>query len=283
MYYNRCTVEIDGSDMSVVEAGSGPAVVLGSGFLWDAEMWRPQIEALAARYRVIVPELWGHGRSGPMPEGTGSVRDIARQHLALLDKLGIGRSAIVGLSLGGMWGAEMALMAPDRVTALVLMDTSLAAEPAETRDAYFGMLDAIEQQRGFPEPVLAAAAPLFFSPDIQARDPLLRDGFVARLRAWDPARIVDSVVPLGRLIFGRPDALDDLRALAMPALVATGADDQARSLQEGRAMADRIGCVFVQIPHAGHSASLEAPDAVNRLLLGFLADAVAPQMGEAVC
>lgn len=274
MDYSRCTVEIDGSELSVVQAGSGPAVVLGSGFLWDAGMWQPQIEALSGRYHVIVPELWGHGRSGPMPQGTDNIQDIARQHVSLLDKLGVERTAIVGLSMGGMWGAELALMAPERVSAIVLMDTSLAAEPTATRDAYLGMLDAIEQHRGFPEPVLAAAAPLFFSPTIEVRDPLLRDQFAARLRAWNPSRVVDSVVPLGRLIFGRRDALDDLRALAMPALVATGADDQARSLEEGRAMADRIGCDFVEIPNAGHTASLEAPDAVNRHLLAFLADAV---------
>jgi pimeloyl-ACP methyl ester carboxylesterase len=269
--YQRKTVRVGGSDISVVDAGSGPAVVLGHGFLCDADYWAPQIDALASRYRVIVPELWGHGGSGPLSAGIGSIRDVARHYLDLLDALEVDRCTIVGLSMGGMWGAELALMAPERVSGLVLMDTSLAAEPAASHDAYLGLLGVIEQSRGFPEPVLDAAAPLFFSPAVDDRNPTLRPAFVARLRAWDSERVVDSVVPLGRIIFGRREALADLAALKMPTLVATGADDQARSPAEGLAMAEQIGCTFVEIPQAGHTASLEAPDFVNRLLIDFLA------------
>ena len=270
MSYERKLVQVAGSAISTIDVGSGPAVVLGSGFLCDADAWLPQIEALANEYRVIVPELWGHGLSGPLPADVGSVRDVARQYLALFDALGIERCTIVGLSMGGMWGAELALMAPERVTGLVLMDTSLAAEPATTRTAYMALLDAVEQQRGFPEPVITAAAPLFFSPAMDERDPTLRASFVARLRSWNSGRVVDSVVPLGRIIFGRRDALAELSALTMPVLVAAGAEDQARSVTEGRAMAAQIGCRFIEIPHAGHTSSLEAPDFVNGLLREFL-------------
>jgi pimeloyl-ACP methyl ester carboxylesterase len=157
------SVDIDGSTMSVLDVGSGPAIVLAGSFLWDASMWAPQIAALSDRYRVIVPELWGHGRSGAMPAGTRTMKDLARQHLTLLDALEVGSCAVVGLSVGGMWGAETALMAPARVSSLVLMGTSLAAEPNETRDAYFGMLAAIEQHGTVPAPVQMAAMSLFFS------------------------------------------------------------------------------------------------------------------------
>lgn len=271
MTLERKMIEIAGSAISIVDVGSGPAVVLGSGFLCDADSWAPQIEALSKRYRVIVPELWGHGRSGPLPADVSSMGDVARQYLQMLDTLQVERCAIVGLSVGGMWGAELALMAPERVTGLVLMDTSLAAEPAATHAGYMGLLDAVEQYRGFREPVIAAAAPLFFSPTVDDRDPTLRAAFVARLQAWNPERVLDSVAPLGRLIFDRREALSDLSALKMPVLVATGAEDQARSVSEGRAMAEQIGCTFVEIPLAGHTSSLEAPEAVNRMLIDFLA------------
>ncbi len=275
------TVDVQGSLLNVVDVGSGVPVVLGGSYLWDAEMWAPQVKALSSQYRVIVPELWGHGQSGAMPADTSSVRDVARQHLQLLDALGVERCAIVGLSMGGMWGAELALMAPDRVSALVLMGTSLAAEPANTRVSYFAMLDAIEQYGAVPEPVIVAAVPLFFSATVGSRHPELLGLLAARLRAWDPARLVDSVVPLGRMIFGRRNALDELSALAMPALIATGADDSARSPAEGHAMAERIGCEFVEIPQAGHIASLEAPETVNRILSDFLAQhAASPSRTE---
>ena len=59
---------IDGQPLHYVDQGSGPVVLLGSSYLWDRDMWAPQIEALTQQYRVIVPELWGHGESGRSEE-----------------------------------------------------------------------------------------------------------------------------------------------------------------------------------------------------------------------
>jgi pimeloyl-ACP methyl ester carboxylesterase len=268
--HNAKQFEIDGSLLNVLDVGAGPPVVLGSSFLWDAEMWRPQIEALSGRFRLIVPELWGHGGSGPLPAGVIDLRGLARHHLELLDRLGVETCAIVGLSVGGMWGAELSLMAPERVSALALMGTSLAAEPEETRMRYFGMLGAIEAAGALSDPVREVAAPLFFSPKVKSRRPELLQAFDAKLRAWDRRRLVDSVAPLGRLIFGRRDAMDDLAKLSMPALVMTGTDDLPRPPAEGREMARRIGCPFQEIPDAGHISSLEAPEFVNQALATFL-------------
>ena len=264
-------VEIGGSRMTYVEAGSGPTVLLGSSYLWDADMWRPQIEALSRHFRVIAPDLWGHGGSGALPAGTRDLRDLARHHLALLDALKIERCAVVGLSVGGMWGAELALMAPERVERLVLMATSLAAEPEDTRGRYFALLDTITALGALPEPIRAAVVPLFFSPTTPEERPDLVTSFDAKLRDWPRARLRDSVVPLGRIIFGRRDAMDDLGDLSMPCLVMTGEDDSARTPDEGRAMAERIGCPFLAIPEAGHIANLEAPEIVTAALLEFLA------------
>jgi pimeloyl-ACP methyl ester carboxylesterase len=277
MSYERKIVSVSESAISYVDVGSGPVIVLGSGFLCDADTWSPQIDALALNYRVIVPELWGHGLSGPLPAAVGSVRDVARQYLEFFSAVEVERCTIAGISMGGMWGADVALMAPERVAGLVLMDTSLAAEPAATHAAYNQLLDAIEQYAGFPEAVIAAAAPLFFSQSVDSRDPTLLSAFKARLRSWDSKRVTDSVVPLGRLIFDRREALAELSTLKMPVLVATGAEDQARSIAEGRAMAEQIGCPFVEIPDAGHTPSLEAPDFVNRLLSEFLASQLSDQ------
>jgi pimeloyl-ACP methyl ester carboxylesterase len=264
-------VELDGATMRVRVFGSGPAVLLAHGYLFDGEMWAPQIEALGARYQLIVPDLWGHGRSEAMPSSTQNMRDLARQHLALLDQLGLASCAVVGLSLGGMWGAELALLAPERVSSLVLLDTSLAAEPALTREAYFGMLDLVEQSASIPPPVIATVLDMFFTAAIDRTQPGLRANVQERLGGWNAERLCDSVAPLGRITFGRREALDALSALTMPTLVATGAGDKARSPSEGAAMAEQIGCRFALIPDAGHIANLEAPEFVTRLLVDFLA------------
>ena len=263
-------IEISGSRLRFFDVGSGPTVVLGSGYLFNATMWQPQIEALSNRCRLIVPELWGHGGSGKLPAGSTAICDLARQHLELLDRLEIEQCALVGLSLGGMWGAELALMAPERVSALVLMGTSLAAEPAATRGGYLALVDAIEAAGAIPQPMRDAILPLFFSSTVKERQPELLEQFDAKLANWAPERLRDSIVPLGRMIFGRRDAMDDLAQLSVPALVMTGADDVARPPAEGRAMAERIGCSFVSIPDAGHIANLEAPAFVSRALTEFL-------------
>ncbi|MGI4764135.1 MAG: alpha/beta fold hydrolase [Janthinobacterium lividum] len=257
--------------MSFVEAGVGPTVLLGSSYLWDADMWRPQLEALSSRFRVIAPDLWGHGASQALPAGTRDMRDLAHHHLALLDALGVERCSIIGLSVGGMWGAELAQMAPERVERLVLVATSLAAEPEASRDRNFALLDTIETLGALPEPIRAVVVPLFFSQTTPAKRPDLVTAFDAKLRKWPSARLVDSVVPLGRIIFGRRDAMDVLDGLPMRCLVMTGEEDVARTREEGRAMAERIGCPFLSVPGAGHIANLEAPEFVTSALLDLLA------------
>lgn len=256
--------------MNVIDVGAGPPVLLAHGYMFDAEMWTPQIERLSQHFRVIVPEMWGHGRSGKMPQGTHTIADLAQQHLTLLDRLGIDRCSVIGLSLGAMWAAELALLSPQRVVSMVLLDSSLAAEPDDARAGYAAMFDLVSQNARFPEPVIDAIVPMFFAPSTDPQQLANHEKLASRLRAWDPMRLLDSIVPIGQMILDRRDALDDLATLSVPSLVATGAQDRARPPEEGRAMAQRIGCAFVEIPHAGHITTLEAPEIVSTLLENFL-------------
>lgn len=265
-------VVIDDQPLHYVDQGSGPVVLLGQSYLWDQQMWAPQITALSHKYRVIVPELWGHGESGPLPAKTQTLNDLARQALALLDHLGIAKVNLVGLSVGGMWGAPLALLAPERINSLVLMDTYLGAEPVATREKYFALLSAIEATGAISDPLLDVIAPIFFRPGID-RDAALYQDFRQSLRDVPKDRLLQSIVPLGRLIFGRNDALDGLSRLNPDTtLVMCGNEDQPRPPAEAREMAELIGCDLVLIPDAGHISSRENPDFVNEALLTFLAN-----------
>lgn len=266
--------EIKGRRLFYEEHGDGFPVLFGHSYLWDAEMWRPQVEELSRTYRCIVPELWGHGRSDALPEIPYSIEALAGDHMALIDALGIDRFAVVGLSVGGMWGTHLALMDPGRVRALVLMDTFTGPEPPGARSRYFGMLDMVEQAGAIPAPLADSILPLFFSPDTLEKRPELVSGFRESLLSIPPVRI-PSIVALGRAIFSRRSILERSAAIGVPVLIAVGGDDRARPPDEARAMAEVMQNARLEvIPRAGHVCNLEQPGKVTAILGDFLEDAL---------
>lgn len=123
----------------VDHGGDGPVVVALHSFLMDGEMFRPQLAELGDRFRFITVDGRGHG--GTPAGGPFSYWDVARDVLGLLDELGIGRAAVMGTSQGGFVGLRMALLAPDRVAALVLLGTSAAAEDVKSAAHYRQLRD----------------------------------------------------------------------------------------------------------------------------------------------
>ncbi len=261
---------IDGQPLHYLDQGQGPVVLLGSSYLWDHTMWAPQIEVLSQHYRVIALDLWGHGQSGRLPEGMTSLDDLARQALALMDHLGIDCFQPARALGGRDVGARLALAAPERVLSLVLMDTYVGVEPEPTRQYYFSLFDKIEASGSVPEPLLDIIVPIFFRPGIDPQSALYQQ-FRAALAALPTDRLRDSIVPLGRIIFGRDDILPRLHELdAKRTVVMCGDQDKPRPPSESMEMAELIGCPHILIPEAGHISNLENPEFVNRTLLGLL-------------
>jgi len=260
-------MEIAGRRMAYLDEGQGPVLLFGHSYLWDSAMWAPQIEVLKGRYRCIVPELWGHGDSDVLPEGGCTLATLARDHLALLDALGIEEFVLVGLSIGGMWGVELARLVPERLKGLVLMDSFVGLEPQITCERYLGMLAMIEQVGSIPAPIIEQVAPIFFANQPYAA--LLSD-FKARLAVW-PADKIAAMVAVGRSFVTREDRIEWLEEITVPALVMTGCEDKARPVLEGYLMAEVLNCPFKEIPAAGHISSIENPSFVNHALDSFLA------------
>ena len=254
-----------------LDEGQGFPVVLAHCYLWHSGMWRPQIDALSQHYRVIAPDLWGHGHSGPLPPATTGLQAVAGNMLQLLDNLGIGSFSLVGHSIGALWGTELTLLVPDRVKTLVIMDACLGVEPAGSRARYWSLLDQIEAAGKFPEPLLEAIVPLFFNPYDDVTSPLRTEMHDA-LASMPAERVLQSIVPLGRMMFSRKDAGERLRLLNRKrTLFLTGVADIPRPPTDLQELADKLGCPFVSIPNAGHLCTLENPDFVNQALLEFLA------------
>ncbi|WP_376792245.1 alpha/beta fold hydrolase [Thermoflexus sp.] len=267
-------VWIRGRRMFYEERGDGFPILFGHSYLWDARMWEPQVEALSRTYRCIVPEIWAHGRSDPPPDSPYSVDALAEDMWGFAQALGLKRFAIVGLSVGGMWGMRVALKYPEAVAALVLMDTDAGAEPEESKQRYFAMMAAVEQAGTLPPPMLEALVPFFFSPKTVQRNPELVARFKASLAAI-PSERLPGIIAIGRGIFSRSSVLERLGEIRIPTLVMVGADDVSRPPHEAERMARAIpGARLEVIPEAGHIANLERPEMVTPLLESFLAQAL---------
>lgn len=262
---------IDGQPLHYTDQGCGEVILLAHGYLWDQRMWEPQIQALKDHYRVIAPDLWGHGQSGQRPDNVRELADLGRQALILLDHLGITRCSLIGLSVGGMWGARLAVDAPERIERLVLMDTYVGPEDEHSRQYYFSLLQQLEDEGTMSDALLDIVVPIYFHPEADLQSPLCR-AFRATLAALPATTVLHSIVPLGRMVFGREDLRDRLDQLdPRNTLVMCGDRDIPRPPQETLEMARLIGCRHVLVPDAGHTANLENPGYVTDTLLSFLA------------
>src|SRR6516165_5967330 len=126
---------VNGIEISYTDSGGqGPAVVFSHGYLLDHTMFGRQVTALAPRYRVITWDQRGHG--GTRAAGPFTYRDSAADLLGLLGQLGVERAVLAGMSQGGFVSLRAALSAPDRVRALVLIDSQAGLEDPANAPGY---------------------------------------------------------------------------------------------------------------------------------------------------
>lgn len=261
---------IDDKTMHYIDKGEGPVLVFGHSFLFDKEMWKPQISVLAQNYRCIVPDLWSHGDSDSAPSDTNNLQDYAKDILTLLDSLKVDTFSLIGLSVGGMWATELTTMVPKRVKSLVLMDTFVGLEPEVTHAKYFAMLDLIKDLQKVPQVLIEQVTPMFFTKDVEQTNPELSHNLSKNLASLEGQKAIDTA-QIGRMIFGRRDAFDELYKFALPTLIMVGDQDLPRPPLEAQLMQDAIsGSKLILVPNAGHISNLEQPGFVTDKLVTFL-------------
>lgn len=266
------TIQISGRNLSYIDVGTGPPILFGHSYLWDADMWRPQVDALSGTYRCIVPDLWGHGRSDPVAGSAYSLDRLAEDYTVFVDALGLEHFAVVGLSVGGMWGYRLALNMPERVTKLVLLGTDVGAEPGASHRRFKWMMRIARVRRRLSPAMIDKMMPLFFADATLWDRPDLVLSFQAALEAIPPDRL-RGILAVGRGIFDRPDRTDTLCQIRCPTRVIVGAQDRSRPPWEARRLADGIPDADLHIlENAGHICNLEAPERVTDLLREFLSD-----------
>jgi pimeloyl-ACP methyl ester carboxylesterase len=250
------------------DQGSGPCVLFAHSYLCSGVMWAQQAAYLASSWRTVNVDTRGHGQSSPAGPGL-TIYDLVDDHLAVLDDLGIERAVWAGLSLGGMIALRAALVAPERVSALVLADTSAATEPAwpVLRYRAMGMGTRVA---GF-EPFLGRIMTLMFGTTTRRRNPEL----VAEWRRHIAGSHVPSILNLMKPLFGRDSLLDRLGEIHVPALVLVGEEDRAQPPARSRQIASGLAnAELVVVPEAGHLAAVEQPEVVSETMRDFLVEAL---------
>ena len=135
------TASVNGQRIAYDDTGGdGPPIILAHGFLMDRSMFAPQVEALRHRYRVITWDARGFGDT-EYDNRPFTYWDLAGDCVGLLDHLGLDQAVVGGMSQGGFVALRVALSAPGRVRALVLLDSQAGTEDPEVVPLYQGMLD----------------------------------------------------------------------------------------------------------------------------------------------
>ncbi|REE98610.1 alpha/beta fold hydrolase [Thermomonospora umbrina] len=247
------------------DVGGGTPLVLLHAFPLSSAMWLAQREGLAARFRVITPDLRGFGGS-VLGEDEPSVDAMADDVARLLRRMGIDRAVIGGLSMGGYVAMALCRRHPDRVLGLLLADTKAAADSEQIRDTRLRQAERLEAE-GTPQVLVDEVLPLLLGPTTMRQRALIY-GRVRGLIQSAPARAAAWAL---RAMATRPDSFDTLRGTRAPALVIVGAEDQLSPPADARAMADALpNAELLEIPRAGHLAAIEQPDLFNQVTGEFV-------------
>lgn len=251
-------------ELSYVEQGSGQPVVLLHGFPLDRTMWDDQLPELARRYRVIAPDLRGHGESFA-PPGPYTMAEHVADLRALLDRLGIDRVALVGLSMGGFVTMSFLEQYPERVWAAVLADTRAQADTDATKAFRAEQADVV--QRAGMAPFVGQNLPRMYTP-ATLRD---RHDLVDRYRRIVGRARPQAVAAALAGLAARADLTATLERITCPVLVVVGSEDLTTTPEDARLMAERIpGARLELIDGAGHLANIEAPERFTAVVLQFL-------------
>jgi 3-oxoadipate enol-lactonase len=250
-------------DLTVHVAVSGPAtappLLLLHSLGTCQHVWDAQAEALSDAFRVIRPDLRGHGLSGVTP-GPYSLHGLAGDVLAVLDALGIATAHVAGLSIGGAVAQALAARAPGRVRSLILCDTAMAFPPAATWRERAALVRA-HGMAPLVEPVLARWVTEDFLADLAA------EGLRAMLRRTDPEGYAGAAEALAVA-----DLAESTSALRLPALVLVGEQDVATPPAAAQALAAAIpGAALTVLRGAAHIPTVQVPEDVSRAMRTFLA------------
>jgi pimeloyl-ACP methyl ester carboxylesterase len=254
-------IDRDGVKIHYDVYGSGPPLLLTHGYSSTSAMWDGQIEELSKHHRLVLWDMRGHGRSDyPENDAAYSESLTVADMAALLDEIGAGRAIVGGLSLGGYMSLAFYRAHPERVSALLIIDTGPGFKKDDARDTWNKR--AHDTGERFEREGLEVLKSL------------------SSERSTVSHRDASGLARAARGMLAQRDArvIESLPAISVPSLVVVGADDTP-FLAASDYMAAKIpGAKKVVIPAAGHAVNIDQPQAFIDAVLPFLASL--PQNAE---
>ena len=244
--------------------GKGPDVVLLHPFPSCHEFWIPVQDKLAAKYRLIMPDLRGLGESG-VGDGSATMQKHAEDLVRLCDELKVGKAVFIGCSIGGYILFEFWRRFRERMAGLVLANTKASADNAEARAARLQVAEQVLQQG--PEQYIDSMLPKLLG-EVTLRS---RPEVVEKAKRTMMRSTAQGIAAVQRGMAERPDSTQTLSKIGVPTLILGGAADVLSPREELEKMRAGIRNSTLQIvPKAGHYAAFEQPEEVAILLKRFL-------------
>ena len=247
--------------------GSGPTVVLLHPTPVDHRFWLSVADILAPRYRLVMPDLRGHGQS-EAGDGPITMARLAADTARLLDELGIYRAFFAGCSIGGYTLYELWRTIPSRVDGLAFCCSKPQADDEAARAKREQNIALIrgKGKDSFIEGALESA----IGPTCQTRWP----NKVAEAREMMQAISPDALVAVQQGLAERPDSVATAQTIRVPTCVIAAGEDAGSTPADMRLLAEQIrnggyGAEYHEIPDAGHFAPFEQPELVGRMLRNF--------------
>ena len=238
-----------------------PPLVLAHGLLMDHEMFAPQLEALSSRYRIITWDARCHGET-ETTDDPFTYWDLAEDLKGLLDRLGIMRAVVGGMSQGGFVALRFALDHPERTAALVLLSTQAGAEDPDKASLYESMLEVWESE-GLNDQLAETIGAIILGNEWPGRGP-----WIAKWRRWTRSLLR----PAFSALVNREDIHNRLGEITVPSLVIHGTADAAIDIELAERLSSELAnCQpLVKIEGGGHACSLTHPAPVNLAVQQFL-------------
>jgi len=261
-------LSVNGIDLHVTDVGSGEPLLMLHGLAVDASAQAHEIETLADSYRVIAPDLRGHGRS--TRPTTFTLRDHVDDMIALLDTLGIARTAVLGGSMGSYVAQALALTVPQRVQKMILVvatshgiTSSSARVLAEHADVLRD-LSPEEQQQWLNARLFAPETP-------ESVRQQVRDWYISRY-SLGLGMSAEQIEAANNAVVGF-DFRGELPGLDIPTLLISGRHDILNPPAEGERIARLLPSARLEVfEHSGHLPSLEEPQHFLFSVRNFLAE-----------